>query len=152
LEAANTILAMKGMDIKKSIRDTDTKDVGQLKPLLHSPKVVLPKDFVWHDGIIWDIGQETVKVFSKNIAAARTILWSGPLGLIEKKKYTHGSIAVAKAIAKNRKAFSVAGGGETVMFLKQYKLDSKFSFISTGGGAMVDFLGGKKLPGIEALR
>ncbi|MFZ1074933.1 MAG: phosphoglycerate kinase, partial [Minisyncoccia bacterium] len=62
------------------------------------------------------------------------------------------SIAIARAIGRNRHAFSVSGGGETVMFLKKYKLDKKCSFISTGGGAMVDFLAGKKLPGIEALK
>ena len=60
--------------------------------------------------------------------------------------------AVARAIGRNRRAFSLTGGGETVMFLKQYHLETKFSFISTGGGAMLDFLAGEKLPGIEALK
>jgi 3-phosphoglycerate kinase len=123
-----------------------------LRPLLRSPKVILPEDFVWHDGMIWDFGPKTIRHFEEKINMAKTILWSGPLGRIEEKKYSRGSILIARAIGKNHRAFSVAGGGETVMFLKKYKLDAKFSFISTGGGAMVDFLGGKKLPGIEALR
>ena len=99
-----------------------------------------------------DIGRRTIKDFEEKIAMARTIIWSGPLGLIEKKPYERGSLAVAKAIVRNKKAFSVAGGGETVMFLKKHGLDKKFSFISTGGGAMLEFLAGKKLPGIESLK
>ncbi len=156
--SANTILWLKGMDTKSSIKDNDPKELPALKKIAGYKSVVLPSDFVWGEGsagaksAILDVGPDTVRAFGKKIAAARTIIWSGPLGLIEKKKNTKGSIAIARAIARNRSAFSVSGGGETVMFLKQYKLDKKFSFISTGGGAMVDFLAGKKLPGIEALR
>jgi len=148
---ANTILAMKGMDVQDSIRDTDPKDLRALAPLARSAKVVLPIDFVWHEKKILDMGPKSVAVFNKKIKEARTIVWSGPLSLIEEKKYAKGSVAVARAIGANHHAFSIAGGGETVMFLKKYKLDKKFSFISTGGGAMVDFLAGKKLPGIAAL-
>jgi phosphoglycerate kinase len=153
--SANTILWLKGMDIKKSIKDSDPKELSALKKIAAYKSVVLPVDFAWSGGgaksAILDVGPKTVQLFSKKIVAARTIIWSGPLGLIEKKQYAKASVAVARAIARNRRAFSVSGGGETVMFLKQYKLDKKFSFISTGGGAMVDFLAGKKLPGIEAL-
>jgi phosphoglycerate kinase len=149
---ANTLFAMKGMDVKRSVRDTDPKDLRALKPLLMSPKVVLPLDFVWHADRMLDLGPRSVAAFAQKIARARTILWSGPLGAIETPRFSRASIGVARAITNNRRAFSVAGGGETVMFLKKYKLDKKFSFISTGGGAMVDFLGGKKLPGIEALK
>jgi phosphoglycerate kinase len=154
---ANTILWLKGMDLKSSIKDSDPKELTALKKIAAYKKVVLPTDFVWGDGgggknsAILDVGSHTARAFDKKIAAARTIIWSGPLGLIEKKQYAKASVAVARAIGKNRQAFSVSGGGETVMFLKQYKLDKKFSFISTGGGAMLDFLAGKKLPGIEAL-
>ena len=73
------------------------------------------------------------------------------MGAFEEKGFSGGSLAVAKAIAGNKKAFSVVGGGETVSFLEKYGFSKKFSFISTGGGAMLDFLAGKKLPGIEAL-
>jgi 3-phosphoglycerate kinase len=149
---ANSILWLKGMDVKKSVRDKDPKDLKELAALSRYKSVVLPIDFAWEKGFILDLGPKTVKMFAKKIGGARTILWSGPLGLIENKKFARASIAVAKAIAKNRRAFSVSGGGETVMFLKEYGLDKKFSFISTGGGAMVDFLAGKKLPGIEALK
>ncbi len=159
---ANTMLWLKGMDVKKSIKDSDSKELAVLKKIAAYKNVVLPTDFVWgnagggngggKNSAILDVGPKTVRAFDKKIAAARTIIWSGPLGLIEKPAYTKGSIAIARAIGKNKKAFSISGGGETVMFLKQYKLDKNFSFISTGGGAMLDFLAGKKLPGIEALR
>ncbi|HUC01683.1 MAG TPA: phosphoglycerate kinase [Candidatus Paceibacterota bacterium] len=150
--AANTVLWLKGVDVKNSIKDSDPKDRRALKALATQKNVIVPTDPVWGGGKILDAGPKTVAAFGRKIASARTIIWSGPLGLIEKKKYAKASIAVARAIGRNRRAFSVSGGGETVMFLKQYKLDKKFSFISTGGGAMVDFLAGKKLPGIEALK
>lgn len=149
---ANTIMWLKGIDVKKSVRDTDPKDVKAMKDLSTYKSIVLPQDFVWSGSLILDFGPKTIKAFNEKIMKAGTILWSGPLGLIEKKKFTKGSIAIARAIGRNRKAFSVAGGGETVMFLKEYGLDKNFSFISTGGGAMVDFLAGRKLPGIEALK
>ena len=148
---ANTMLALRGMDVKKSIRDTDPKSLAALEQFALFGKIVLPQDFVWHKSAIVDFGPKTVRAFSQKVAAARMIAWSGPLGMIEVARYAKGTLALARAIAKNRRAFSVAGGGETVMFLKKHKLDKKFSFISTGGGAMVDFLAGKKLPGIVAL-
>lgn len=154
--SANSVLAIEGFDVKRSLRETDPKTLAALKPLAHNKKVTVPADFAWGTGksagMILDIGPKTAVRFAKEIAAARTIVWSGPLGLIEKKAYAKGSIAVARAIGRNRKAFSLTGGGETVMFLKKYGLDGKFSFISTGGGAMLDFLAGEKLPGIEALK
>jgi phosphoglycerate kinase len=152
---ANTILSLRGVDVKKSIRDTNPADLREMRLLSRSKKVMIPIDFVWHGDFIWDIGPKTAAAFSKKIVGARTILWSGPLGLIEKPAYAHGSIAIARAIARATaapsRAFSISGGGETIMFLKKYKLDKKFSFISTGGGAMIDFLAGKKLPGVVAL-
>lgn len=149
---ANSILAIKGMDVKKSLREEDPKTLAVLAPLAKQSSIVLPVDFSWSKNAILDVGPKTATLFSAKIAAARTIIWSGPLGLIEKKAYAKGSVAVASAIGRNKKAFRVTGGGETVMFLKKYKLDKKFSFISTGGGAMIDFLAGEKLPGIEALK
>ncbi len=149
--AANTILKMKRIDIGKSMVDNNKKDIPDLKKIAALGNVVLPADFRFEHGTIVDAGPSTAHMFEKALANANTIIWSGPLGVIEKKEYERGTLAVAKAIAKNRKAFSVAGGGETVMFLKKYHLDKKFSFISTGGGAMLDFLAGKKLPGIVAL-
>jgi phosphoglycerate kinase len=149
---ANTILSLRGMDVKRSTREMDPKDIRAMKIFADYSNVLVPVDVIWGGGKILDAGPRTVRLFSSKIKTARTIIWSGPLGLIEEKKYTKASIALARAIGKNRKAFSLSGGVETVMFLKKYKLDKAFSFISTGGGAMVDFLAGKKLPGIEALR
>lgn len=148
---ANTLLMFKGVDIKKSVADRDAHDLKKIKPLLRYNNLVLPKDFIFNNNRILDIGKRTAEVFAREIEKARTIIWNGPLGLFEKKPYGVGTLAVARAIAKNRKAFSLAGGGETVMFLKKHSLDKKFSFISTGGGAMLEFLAGKKLPGIKAL-
>ncbi len=153
--SANSILALRGIDVKESLRETDPKVLAALKPLARNPKVVLPADLVWgrgkDAGKILDLGPRTQKLFAARIAAARTIVWSGPLGFIERAPYANASIAVARAIGRNKKAFSLTGGGETVMFLKKYGLDKGFSFISTGGGAMLDFLAGEKLPGIVAL-
>ncbi len=154
--SANSVLTLRGFDVKDSLRESDPKTLAVLTPLATDKKVVVPTDVVWGVGSdkkkILDIGPKAIRRFSEAIAAARTIIWSGPLGFIERKEYTKGSIAVARAIGRNRKAFSLTGGGETVMFLKKYKLDKQFSFISTGGGAMLDFLAGEKLPGIEALK
>lgn len=149
---ANTILWMRGMDVKSSLRDKDKKDIKEMRPLMRFPKIILPDDFVWYKKAIVDFGPKTAKKFSEAVARARMIFWSGPPGMIDKAPYGRGTLLLAKAIVKNKRVFSVAGGGETVMFLKKYGLDKKFSFISTGGGAMVDFLAGKKLPGIKALR
>ena len=150
--SANSVLAIGGMDVKKSLREQDPKTLAVLSPLAKQKNVIVPVDFIWAKKAILDVGPKTVALFNAKIATARTIIWSGPLGLIEKKAYAKASIAIAEAVGRNRKAFSVSGGGETVMFLKKYKLDKKFSFISTGGGAMIDFLAGEKLPGIEALK
>jgi phosphoglycerate kinase len=149
---ANTMLQLRGYDIERSLADSDPKDLKELKAVARYKNLILPDDCIWHDDAILDIGAKTVKSFNEKIAAAKTIIWSGPLGMTDKKAYEHGSILVARAIAKNRSAFSVAGGGETVQFLKKHRFDKKFSFVSTGGGAMLDFLAGEKLPGIEALK
>ena len=79
------------------------------------------------------------------------MFWSGPLGLFENNKFAEGTKGVAEFIAKNYEAFKVAGGGDTILALKKFDLLDKFSFISSGGGAMLAFLAGEKLPGIEAL-
>ncbi len=125
-----------------------TRDIFKRK----DPQLLLPIDVVQVKGIIQDIGPKTIRLFAERIQRARTIIWNGPLGNIEKKKFTLGTKMIARAVSKNRSAFKVVGGGETVMFLKELKLESRINFISTGGGAMLEFLSGKKLPGIEALR
>ncbi len=149
--SANAMLALSGVKVGKSIYERDPKLLAALKPYVGHKKVVLPVDFARADGKILDIGPKTAKLFAKHIAGAKTVLWTGPLGMIEKKRFARGSLEVARAIARNRKAFSVTGGGETVTFLKANKLDKKFSFLSTGGGSMIEFVSGHALPGLEAL-
>ena len=99
---------------------------------------------------VFDLGPETVKLFSQIIKEGKTIFWNGPLGYFEDERFANGSLAIADAIIKS-KAFSVAGGGETNDFLARYDLRRWFSYVSTGGGAMLAFLSGETLPGIEAL-
>lgn len=99
----------------------------------------------------FDLGPETVTMFREKIRGARTIFWAGPLGRVEEERYEHGSLQIAEAIIKS-KAFAVAGGGDLVGFLGKHGLREKFDHVSTGGGAMLAFLAGEKLPGLEALR
>jgi 3-phosphoglycerate kinase len=100
---------------------------------------------------IFDIGPETIDIFSKIIKEAKTIIWNGPLGYFERPPFDMGTKKIVEAIIKNHRAFKVAGGGETDSFLHQSGLREKFDYVSTGGGAFLEFLSGKKLPGIEAL-
>ncbi len=149
---ANTLLKLRGVDVKSSLTDDVNGDLEELKRFAVHPKMFLPVDYAMEKGAILDIGPKTAALYAKKIKTARTIVWAGPMGRIEKAKFAKGNLAVARAIAANRKAFSVTGGGETVSFLKKHELDRKFSLISTGGGALLDFLAGKKLPGIAALK
>jgi phosphoglycerate kinase len=103
------------------------------------------------DGKALDLDEKTIEIFKERIFQAKTIFWAGPLGEIEEEKYQKGTIEIAKAIIKS-KAFSVVGGGDTVEFLNKVGLVGKFNHVSTGGGAMLNFLSGEKLPGIEALK
>lgn len=105
---------------------------------------------VHKDEQIFDLGPETVEIFSKIIEKAKTILWSGPLGYVEDERFAKASLVIADRIIKSG-AFSVVGGGDTDAFLNKYNLRGHFSHVSTGGGAMLLYLSGEKLPGIEAL-
>jgi len=147
---AHTVLKVQGMDIGRSI--WDPKGVRDAKQVATYPNVALPLDFMNMQGAYVDVGIETVRAFENIIEKAGTIIWNGPFGLTEKARFAKGTLGIAHAIVKNRRAFIVAGGGETVSFLRRYKLEKKFDFVSTGGGAMLEFLAGKKLPGIEVLR
>jgi phosphoglycerate kinase len=116
----------------------------------HQEKLIFPIDGIEKDGAMLDIGSKTVEIFSEKIAQARTILWNGPLGFIEQEPYWKGSMAIAYAIC-NSGAFSVVGGGETVEFINRLGIAESISHVSTGGGAMLAYLSGEKLPGLEAL-
>jgi len=101
-----------------------------------------------------DVGEETNKVFAEVIAKSKIILWNGPLGVFEMPNFAKGTIALGNAIAKATKAgaFSLVGGGDSVAAVKQFGFENKVSYVSTGGGAMLEMLEGKSLPGIEAIK
>jgi len=100
---------------------------------------------------IFDIGPETINLFSEIIKGAKTVIWNGPLGHFEDERFAKSSLSIANAIIKS-KAFSIAGGGDTDAFLAKYNLREEFDHVSTGGEAMLAFLSGEKLPGIEVLK
>ena len=116
-------------------------------------KLVLPVDLLAKpkQHLVTDIGPDTRARFADELAGAKTIIWNGPLGIIERADGRAGTLAVAKAMTQSR-AHVVTGGGETVDFLDEHKLAQGFDHISTGGGAMLAFLGGERLPGLDALR
>lgn len=121
------------------------------KSRFQNEKVIFPEDFIEEDGQKLDIGPETIKKYSEIISSAKTVIWNGPLGLLsDNPTYARGSKKIAQAIIESG-AFSAAGGGETTQLLLELGLQDKFSFVSTGGGAMLEFLSGKKLPALEAL-
>ena len=97
-----------------------------------------------------DIGSKTVEKYSRIIATAKSIVVSGPMGVYENKEFNYGTKGVFEAIA-NSKAFSLAGGGNTIAAIQEYGLTKKIGYISTAGGALIEFLMGKKLPGVVAL-
>ena len=100
---------------------------------------------------IYDIGPDTIIMFVKIIKNAKTILWNGPLGMYEDKRFQDGTFKIAQAISENNFALKIAGGGETIDAIDRFGLNKKFDFISCGGGAMLEFLAGSELPGIKAL-
>jgi len=118
---------------------------------IRSSKIIAPVDWLAEKETPLDIGPITAKLYLDQIKKAKMIIWNGPLGKFEDRRFAGGSIAIAKSIAKSR-AFSIVGGGETTQFIKHLKLEKKINFLSTGGGAMLEFLAGKSMPGIEALK
>ncbi|MEX2033496.1 MAG: phosphoglycerate kinase [Candidatus Colwellbacteria bacterium] len=149
---ANNFLKLNKVNIGSSIYEPKLTQTTKL--LARSKKVIIPPDWKKEGNKILDIGPETVKLYAQIISSARTIIWNGPLGYFENRKFKNGTEKIAKAILKNKKAEVVIGGGETIaaLPLKIKKQNYGKVFISTGGGAMLEFLAGKKLPGIESLR
>ena len=125
--------------------------IDQDNPILQKEKVIVPSDWSTDNSHERDIGPQTIERYQKIISQAKTIIWSGPVGLIELPKFRNGSRAIAEAITETD-SFAIAGGGDTSRFLIEEGVADMFDFISTGGGAMLDFLANKKLPGLEALK
>ena len=170
---ANTFLLASGYEIGRSI--VEPSKVRKAKQLLRSRKIVMPVDFVVADknlknarivkvgddkklcrktDYLVDLGPETIELFLDQIWKAQTIVWGGPPGLIENKEFSRGTVKLARAIGQHAvgRPIAIAGGGETVMAIEMAKSAKKYDFISTGGSAMLEFLEGKKLPGIKALK
>ena len=157
---ANTFLLAAGKPIGKSLAEPDL--AGEAKRIMKKTKVPLPSDVVVDSGkakavegvakdeAILDIGPETARTFAGALKNAGTIVWNGPVGVFEKDQFARGTQALAKAVA-NSKAFSIAGGGDTVAAIHKFKVGSKIDYISTAGGAFLEFLEGKKLPAVAAL-
>lgn len=101
-----------------------------------------------------DIGEETIKTFSEVINNSKTVLWNGPMGVFEMEKFAQGTSAIAKALAEStsKGAFTLVGGGDSVSAINKNKLADNVSYVSTGGGAMLEYIEGKVLPGIKAIR
>jgi phosphoglycerate kinase len=171
---AYTFLKAQGKQVGKSLVEEDKVDLA--KSLLHDAqsknvRLLLPTDNVVAEKIDasakiqtiktaqgipenlmgLDIGPETIESFSKEIASAKTIVWNGPMGVFEVAPFAQGTMKIAEAVASNRKATSIVGGGDSVAAVHQSGLADKITHISTGGGASLEFLEGKKLPGVEAL-
>lgn len=167
-DVANVILQGKGLTISGTL--PDQKVIDQVNKInITNTKLHLPVDAVAclkegdtdymrktsigtvrKEEKIFDIGPDTINLYSEIIKNAKTIFFNGPMGLIEKKDYVFGTLEVCKSIVESR-AYSIVGGGESNSFLKDVGLINKFSYASTGGGAMLEFVSGVKLPGLKAL-
>jgi phosphoglycerate kinase len=162
---ANTFLLAAGKPIGKSLAEPDL--VAEAKKILATGKVPLPVDVVvstsmdgegkvkdvaavGKDEMILDIGPRTAKAYADEIAKAGTIVWNGPVGVFEKDQFAKGTQTIARAIASSS-AYSIAGGGDTVAAINKFGITDEIDYISTAGGAFLEFLEGKKLPAVEAL-
>lgn len=169
---ANTFMLAMGAKIGKSLAEPTL--VGEAKKIIEIIKakggtvpvpsdVVCAKEFsasahaepkassnVSDDDLILDVGPETARELAGLLEKAGTIVWNGPIGVFEFDQFGAGTRTIAEAIAKS-KAFSIAGGGDTLAAIAKYGITDKISYISTGGGAFLEFLEGKTLPAIEVL-
>lgn len=169
---ANTFLAAKGYDIGKSLAEAEMIGIAEgllersreLKVDIPLPTdVVVAKEFsanaeadvkpvnaVGPDEMILDIGPDTAERFSRLLVDAGTIVWNGPVGVFEFDQFGEGTRTLAQAIARSP-AFSIAGGGDTLAAIEKYRVEDDISYISTGGGAFLEFLEGRKLPAVAVL-
>jgi len=171
---ANNLLRYKGYEIGKSIQeDNCDKIIEEIFSLSKKEncKIIYPEDVavgknldgsaeikelnnISKDELILDIGPKTIKAINSLIEESSTILWNGPAGYFENPNFAKGSLEIAKKIiekSKNNKIYSVAGGGDTVSLLNSIGATKNFNFVSTAGGAFLEYLEGKELPGIKAL-
>ncbi len=169
---ANNFLNHEGNPIGKSIKEEGCKsiidDIYKIAKT-HSCSIIFPEDVmvgkdmedkaktkelkeVSNDDLILDIGPKTINKIKKTIEKSKTILWNGPAGYFENPNFANGSYEIAKEIIKrNKMIYSVVGGGDTIAVLNQINAINKFNFVSTAGGAFLEYLEGKELPGIKAL-
>ncbi len=169
---AFTFLKAQGRPVGKSMVENNKLDIARgafKKARSQGVKLLLPTDaviaercqkgaatrVVQSDSIAdgWmglDLGPQTIKEFKKAIAQAKTIIWNGPLGVFEIEEFAQGTLKIASAVAKSQ-ALSVVGGGESILALRKAAVQNKITHLSTGGGASLEFLAGKKLPGLEIL-
>jgi phosphoglycerate kinase len=171
---AYTFLKAEGQEIGKSLLEADkielarhliaeakSKNVRLLLPLDHivadkfdanaKPVKVAKGQAIPADMMALDIGPDTVELFAAEIARARTIVWNGPMGVFEFDHFAAGTMKIAHAVADNAGATSIVGGGDSVAAVHKAEVADRITHISTGGGASLEFLEGKKLPGVEAL-
>ena len=172
---ANNIIKFMGNNIGKSLQEENSdliiKEIFSLSEtenckITYPEDIIVAKDLngdpeikklneVLSDEMILDIGPKTIKVISNIIDESNTILWNGPAGYFENPSFANGSIKIAKKIIENNKSkkiYSVAGGGDTVSLINNLNLINDFNFVSTAGGAFLEYLEGNKLPGIKALK
>lgn len=163
---ANTFLYASGYEIGKSLCDKEEK--GHVEKLFalakkHKTQIILPTDVVGNENVvpinhitkdfeIFDIGPETQAAFGEIISQAKTIIWNGPVGYFEKEPFNRGTDFLFYAITDNPHAYSLVGGGDTIAAISKKEYIDKISHISTGGGAMLEFIENGTLPGLEALR
>jgi len=163
---ANTFLLAAGKPVGKSLAEADL--VGEAKKIAAGTKVPLPVDVVVALSLdadqgttkpvdqvaagemILDIGPKTAQAYAAEIAHAGTVVWNGPVGVFEKAPFAAGTEAIARAIARS-KAYSIAGGGDTVAAINKFGIAPEIDYISTAGGAFLEFLEGKTLPAVAAL-
>ncbi|MDP3764854.1 MAG: phosphoglycerate kinase, partial [bacterium] len=170
---ANTILIAKGLKMSKSCADLESfeyiKDLDLNSSGLHWPvdgvvakdlnskehwtslEDISPLNTLTADECVLDMGPATVGGFTAILRSAKTIFWNGPVGVCEDERFAKGTMELARSISRIS-AFKVLGGGDTIAALNKFGLLDQFNHVSTGGGSMLEFLSGKKLPGLEALK
>ena len=173
---ANTFLQAQGINVGKSLSEKDL--AGTAREIMAKAKganceILLPVDVVVasefkagapskvvdakacpDDQMILDVGPKSIKIYAKQVAKCATLVWNGPLGAFEIKPFDNGTVALARTVAEQtsaKKLLSVAGGGDTVAALAAAGVEDKFSYVSTAGGAFLEWMEGKTLPGVAAL-